>query len=243
MTPAFTTGPKMNEIKIPRAIPWLHLRWITWQILCGISNKAIRDLLAEDALPCPLNSALDRRRKDLQTPLGFSIRSPFNRETEFFLRVLRLERLALGAEETRRARGVLRTPQVREVVETELLLGASHPAVAGAAWDACGFSLTPESICAFEDLFFSVESFTRAQLQIAVEDRVRVGLLRAVSQESDPATVARALSNDSRVVAAASRMRTNSSAGAGGDSTRTAARQAAVPSPYARARDHGAFRR
>jgi hypothetical protein len=195
----------MNEIKIPRAVPWLHLRWINWQILCGISNKAIRDLLAEDALPCPSNLALDRRRKALrQAPPGFSTQPPFNRETKMFFRMLRLDRLALGAEEASRAHGILRSPRVREVVETELILGASHPAIAGAVWDRCEFSVTPEAIRQFEELFFFVELFTRAQLQVAVEDRVRVGLLQAVSQQSDPATIARALSTDPRVVAAAS---------------------------------------
>jgi hypothetical protein len=205
MTRAFTAVSKMNEIKIPRAVPWLHLRWITWQILCGSSNSAIRDLLAEDALPCPRNSALDRRRKALRQALhGFSTRPPFNRESEMFLRLLRLDRLALGAEEANRARAILRTPRLREVVETELLLGASHPAIAGVVRDALEFSVTVESIRQFEVLFFYVELLTRAQLQMSVEDRVRVGLRQAASKGSDPATLARALSSDPRVIAASS---------------------------------------
>jgi hypothetical protein len=196
---------KMNEFKIPRASPWLHLRWITWLILSGLSNSAIRDLLAEDALPCPENSALDRRRKALrQAPRGFSTKAPFNRESQMFLRLLRLDRLALAAEEANRARGILRTPRVREVVETELLLGASHPAIASVVRNALEFSVTVESVRQFEDLFFYVDLLTQAQLQIAVEDRVRVGLLQAASKESDPATLARALSSDPRIVAASS---------------------------------------
>jgi hypothetical protein len=135
------------------------------------------------------------------------MRPPFNRETEFYLRRLRLDRLALGASEARRAIDIARSPRIREHVETELLLAVPHKVIADMVRDSLGFSITAEAIGSFSDLFFRVELLTRAQLQVAVEDRVRVGLLQAASPQSDPATIARALAGDPRVVAAASHWR------------------------------------
>lgn len=204
----FTTdsAPKPYDT-IPSAVPELHGRWVLAQILAGLSNPAVRNVLAECALPCPPASELDRRRRAHRTPPGFSMRPPFNRETEFYLRRLRLDRLALGASEARRAIDIARSPRIREHVETELLLAVPHKVIADMVRDSLGFSITAEAIGSFSDLFFRVELLTRAQLQVAVEDRVRVGLLQAASPQSDPATIARALAGDPRVVAAASHWR------------------------------------
>jgi hypothetical protein len=203
--PSLDSRPEIGGVRIPRAPAELHAKWVLWLILCGRSNAEIGRMLADDALPCPPPSALNGRRSANRPPRGFSIRPPFNPDTEFYLRMLRLDRLALGAHEARGALRVLHAPRLRELVETGLIVNAARSAIAGAARERLGTTIESEAIESFEDIFFRLELLTRGQLEIAVEDRVRVCLSKAASKDTDAGTFAQALGTDPRVLASTAR--------------------------------------
>jgi hypothetical protein len=126
---------------------------------------------------------------------------PFSPSTRTYLFVLRLYDLATGTNETRRALEAMHMPRVRELVESSLLVGVPAASIANAVWQLLGFTISREAITEFAALLFRTEVVTAAQLKIAVEDRVRVGLRMAASSETDPASLARALAGDPRVFA------------------------------------------
>jgi hypothetical protein len=197
-------GPPVerNEGRIAPAPPELHGRYTLFRMLCGDSNRRIQNDLAQLLLPCPSGAELSRRRAANRPPRGFSMQQPpFSPSTRTYLFVLRLYDLATGTNETRRALEAMHMPRVRELVESSLLVCVPPAAIAIAVTRLLGFVLNREAITEFAALFFRTEVVTTAQVKIAVEDRVRVGLRMAASSETDPASLARALAGDPRVFA------------------------------------------
>jgi hypothetical protein len=192
----------VTMVVVPRAAAELHGRWTTWLLLQGASNSAVRRKLADIGLPCASPSELNRRRQELSPPRDFTTAPPFTFATKTFLEQLRLWRVAEGTSDVHRAMGVLRTPVVREIVETGLLLGVPHATIADSVQELAGWSLWPEQVEAFAALYFRMEVLTRGQLRIAIENRVRAELARVVTTDTSPAVIAGALAADVRVAAA-----------------------------------------
>jgi hypothetical protein len=196
-----STTTELFGARIPFAQPELHSRWTLWLILAGLSNYAIHDVLAEGALPCPSSGDLDRRRATNQPPPGFGLKAPFTTQTTNYLMALRLDRLAAGASDARRAVDILHMPRVREFVESALILRVPGAPIASLARQLLDVSLTEGAVRAYGDLFLRLDVLSTAQLKIAIEDRVRLGLRKVASKDSDPSSLARAVAEDPRVVA------------------------------------------
>lgn len=184
---------------VPGAPPELHGRWTLAMILAGSSNQQIRRELAEDDLPCASDAELDGRREAHHMPSGFSFRGPWKRDARLFLSLRLLERLAEGAPETQRAVRILRSPRLRELVESGLLTGVPHDAIAVAVSALLETTADNNAIRTFAELFLRLDVVTRSQLRVLVEERVGCALRKVVSRKR----LRRALARDARMIAVA----------------------------------------
>jgi hypothetical protein len=188
---------KVTLATMPPAPRDLHGRWTLFKILEGKPNSQIRQELNERYLPCASDAELNARRRAHRRPAGFSLELPLNPVSQCFLLRRNLDRVAAGASDSERAISLLRGARVRELIESALLLGVPECAIVTATKALLETDIDSNEVHAYGDLFFRLELFTRAQVRILVEERVRCTLAGI----GTPAATEKALGCDGRMVA------------------------------------------
>jgi hypothetical protein len=107
--------------------------------------------------------------------------------------------LAQNLPEPLAAFPILNKVRIRELVETGLLLHVGHMDLACAVGDVFGTPMKAETVTCYARLFFQTRLFTPTLLRVAVEARVRHGLVGVGSPKVSAKTLERAVADDPRV--------------------------------------------
>jgi len=190
---------RANRWRVLYPAAWLHGLWIDWLLLHPRTNAEIRAWLSGSLLPCPTEPELNHRRQGWCPPTDLSIHRPRDPETAAFLKRIGMYRAALNYAEPLAAFPILDMVRTREFVETGLLLHVPHIDLACAVGDVFGTPMKAETVTTYARLFFRTRLFTPTLLRVAVEARVRFGLVGVGSPKVSAKTLDRAVEDDPRV--------------------------------------------
>jgi hypothetical protein len=166
-------------------------------LLLGERNDAIRSAAAADDLPYPGDDVLNGLRAK-HVPKRFKHNTA---KGKAIVEELGVTRFFDRTPEAGQALDLLHHPRAREMTEAGLLTGVPMNAIVQTLALYLGVAVPEPSIELYRSIFFDVTCVTRAQLRVAVQQRVRLAVMRMVSDPADEATARRAIRSDARAVA------------------------------------------
>jgi hypothetical protein len=166
-------------------------------ILEGRRNDDIRRSLDRDDLPCPENRTLDALRA-AYAPKKIKATSP---KAIAMIKSLGLSAFFPKTADAEAALFVLRQPRVRELGEAGLVLGTPTLAISLTLKAEGVGSVSPTALDLYGKVFLDSSNMTRSELRRAVEQRVRLSVMRGITDPKDEAAAQRAVGGDPRVLA------------------------------------------